>query len=82
MQYVEGITFHDLAHSGDHEAIAEAAFFAGETLAAIGRFTFPKSGWLAPGPAVTTPLLEGAVVSKLKCPLFVASEMSGFVNLR
>jgi hypothetical protein len=22
-----------------------------------------------------------AVVSKLKCPLFVASEMSGFVNL-
>ena len=60
MQYVEGVTFHDLAHSGDHEAIAEAAFFAGETLAAIGRFTFPKSGWLAPGPAVTTPLLEGA----------------------
>jgi hypothetical protein len=33
MQYVEGITFHDLAHSGDHEAIAEAAFSAGETLA-------------------------------------------------
>src|ERR1019366_9404196 len=60
MQYVEGITFHDLAHSGDHEAIAQAAFSAGETLAAIGRFTFPKSGWLAPGPAVTTPLLEGA----------------------
>ncbi len=60
MQYVEGISFHDLKRSGDHEAIAQAAFSVGETLAAIGRITFPKSGWLAPGLAVTTPLLDGA----------------------
>jgi hypothetical protein len=25
--------------------------------------------------------MQTSVVSKLKCPLFVASEMSGFVNL-
>lgn len=60
MQYVEGISFHDLKRSGDHEAIAQAAFSVGETLAAIGRITLPKSGWLAPGPMVTTPLLDGA----------------------
>ncbi len=59
-RYVEGISFHDLKRSGDHEAIAQAAFSVGETLAAIGRITFPKSGWLAPGPTVTAPLLDGA----------------------
>ncbi|MGA2903045.1 MAG: phosphotransferase [Candidatus Korobacteraceae bacterium] len=60
MEYVEGISFHDLKRSGDMTAIAQAAFSAGETLAAIGRITFPNSGWLAPGPAVAAPLLEGA----------------------
>ena len=60
LRYVEGITFRDLKRSGDRDAIAQAACSAGETLAAIGRITFPKAGWLAPGPAVTAPLLEGA----------------------
>ena len=60
MQFVDGISFHDLKRSGDREAIAQAAFCVGETLAAIGRITFPNPGWLAPGPAVTTPLLDGA----------------------
>ena len=59
LQFVEGITLHDLIRSADRTAIAQAAASAGETLAAIGRFTFPKSGWLAPGPTVTAPLLEG-----------------------
>jgi len=59
-RYVEGVTFRDLIHNGNTDAIAQAAFSAGETLAAIGRFTFSKSGWLGPGPAVTAPLLEGA----------------------
>lgn len=60
MQFVEGISFHDLKRSRDHQAIAQAAFSVGETLAAIGRITFPKSGWLAPGPTVTVTLLDGA----------------------
>ena len=59
MRYVEGITFRELKFSGNPTEIAEAAFSIGETLAGIGRFTFPKSGWLAPGPTVTAPLLEG-----------------------
>jgi fructokinase len=59
MQYVEGISFHDLKRSGDRDAIAPAAFSVGETLASIGRSTFAKSGWLAPGPTVTTPLFDG-----------------------
>jgi aminoglycoside phosphotransferase (APT) family kinase protein len=60
LQFVEGISFRELRRRGDPVAIAQAAFSAGETLASIGRFTFSKPGWLAPGPAVTDPLLEGA----------------------
>lgn len=58
MRYVEGVTFHSLKRSRDKEAIAQASFSVGETLAAISRFKFPRSGWLAPGPIVTKPLLE------------------------
>jgi len=59
-RWVEGITFRDLKRSGEAQAIAQAAQAAGETLAAIGQFGFPKSGWLNPGPAVGPPLLDGA----------------------
>jgi len=59
-RWIQGITFQQLKRGGDAEAIAQAAQAAGETLAAIGRFQFSKPGWLAPGPTVTSPLLEGA----------------------
>jgi fructokinase len=59
MRYVDGISFRDLKRSGDRQAIAQAAYSAGEVLAAIGCITFSKPGWLAPGPTVTEPLLEG-----------------------
>jgi aminoglycoside phosphotransferase (APT) family kinase protein len=60
MSFVDGISFRDLKRVGDVGAIAQAASAVGETLAAIGRFTFDKPGWLAPGPLVGAPLLEGA----------------------
>jgi aminoglycoside phosphotransferase (APT) family kinase protein len=60
VRYVEGITFHELTRSGDKDAIAQAAYAAGKTLACIGRRTFSKSGWLGPGPTVTAALFEGA----------------------
>jgi aminoglycoside phosphotransferase (APT) family kinase protein len=59
LRYVEGITFRELERGGDGDAIAQAAYSAGATLAAIGRFTFAKPGWLGPGPAATAPLLQG-----------------------
>jgi aminoglycoside phosphotransferase (APT) family kinase protein len=59
LRYVEGITFRELKRRGDTEAIAQAAHSAGQTLAAIHRIVFEKPGWLAAGPAVTVPLLEG-----------------------
>jgi len=77
MRYVEGVSFRELKRCGDSEAIAQAAYSAGETLAAIGRYTFPEPGWLAPGPAVTTPLMEGAD----PMPRFVDSCL-GSPNLR
>ena len=58
-RWVEGISFRDLKRSGDTVAIAQAARSVGETLAAIGRFRFPKPGWLGPGPTVGAPLVEG-----------------------
>jgi aminoglycoside phosphotransferase (APT) family kinase protein len=58
-RFVEGVSFRELRRSGDTEAIAQAAYCVGETLAAIGRTTFGKPGWLAAGPTVTAPLLEG-----------------------
>jgi aminoglycoside phosphotransferase (APT) family kinase protein len=60
LQFVEGVSPLDLKRRRDFEAFAQAAFSAGESLAAIGRIGFPKAGWLGPGPAVTAPLLEGA----------------------
>lgn len=58
LRYIEGITFRELKRSGDAEALAQASDSAGQVLAAIGRITFPKSGWLAPGPIIM-PLLAG-----------------------
>ena len=60
LRYVDGISFRDLKRSGDTDSISQAAFSAGQALASIGRTTFPKSGWLGPGPSVSAPLLEGA----------------------
>src|SRR5262249_49985037 len=53
LRYVEGITFQELRARGDAAAVAQAARSAGETLAAIHRFTFDRSGWIAAGPTVT-----------------------------
>jgi aminoglycoside phosphotransferase (APT) family kinase protein len=60
MRYMEGISFRELTRSGDKDAIAQASYAVGETLALIGRTTFGKPGWLAPGPNVAAPLLPGA----------------------
>jgi aminoglycoside phosphotransferase (APT) family kinase protein len=60
MSFVEGISFLELKRAGDRDAIAQAARAAGGVLAAIGSFTFDRPGWLAPGPSVGAPLLDGA----------------------
>jgi len=60
MRFVAGVSFRDLARGGDAEATAQAVYSAGAALAAIGRTTFSRSGWIGPGPAVGAPLLEGA----------------------
>ena len=59
LRWVDGTTFRDLRNGGDREATDQAARCIGESLAAIHRVTFPKPGWLAPGPRVTDPLIEG-----------------------
>jgi len=59
MRFVEGISFLGLKRTGDTAGVAQAAAAVGETLAAVASFTFPEPGWLAAGPAVTAPLMEG-----------------------
>jgi len=73
-RWIEGISFRDLKRTGDAGAIAEAAQSAGETLAAIGSFTFAEPGWIAPGPTVASPLLEGAHPMPRFVDLCLASE--------
>jgi aminoglycoside phosphotransferase (APT) family kinase protein len=58
-RFVEGISFRELARSDDRDATAQAAFSAGQSVAAIGRITFAKPGWIGSGLTVT-PMLEGA----------------------
>ena len=72
-RYLEGITFRELKRSGDAEAIAEASYSAGQILASIGRITFPKPGWLAPGPKVVRTMLEGADPVPRLVDLYLAS---------
>jgi aminoglycoside phosphotransferase (APT) family kinase protein len=59
MRYVEGITFRELKRRGNPDAIGQASYSAGETLAAISRIIFSKSGWLAPGLVVAAQLVDG-----------------------
>lgn len=58
LEFVEGVTFRDLKCTRDLEAIGQAAYAVGQTLASLGRITFPESGWIGPGPAVAAGLLE------------------------
>lgn len=60
MRCVEGINFRELKRRGDPAAIRQAAYSAGQVLAAIHKFKFEKPGWLDPGLRVTAPLMEGA----------------------
>jgi aminoglycoside phosphotransferase (APT) family kinase protein len=63
LRWVEGITFRELKRAGDRAAIAEAAASAGAALAALGRVSFARGGWLEGGPdglTIGAPLLDGA----------------------
>jgi len=53
--FIKGITFRELKHTGNLEALAQAAYSAGETLAAIGRIRFEKPGWIPSGDTIETP---------------------------
>jgi aminoglycoside phosphotransferase (APT) family kinase protein len=58
-RFVEGITFRRLRATRDSNAMAEAAGSIGETLAAIGRIDFDRSGRPGPDPCVVEPFLSG-----------------------
>jgi aminoglycoside phosphotransferase (APT) family kinase protein len=59
LDFVEGCTFQHVKRTCSTEEIGQAAYAVGQTLAALGTVTFPRSGWIGPGASVTRPLLEG-----------------------
>jgi aminoglycoside phosphotransferase (APT) family kinase protein len=52
MRYVEGISFRQLKKARDTEAIAQAAYSIGETLATLGHHKFTRCGMLGAGTEV------------------------------
>lgn len=46
LEYIEGLTFQQLKRTKDLQAIQEASYSVGQTLAAIGRYQFEKPGRL------------------------------------
>jgi fructokinase len=60
MEHVPAITLRDLLRTRDFEAIAQAAYSAGQTLAALGHVTLPTPGWITTGLRVAEPLLPGS----------------------
>ena len=61
-EFVRGISFHDLKRTNNLDAIAQAAYSVGQTLASIGQFEFPKSGRLVTNAQqleVGEPFVEG-----------------------
>jgi aminoglycoside phosphotransferase (APT) family kinase protein len=58
LRYVEGINFRQLRRTGNADAVAQAAYSIGETLAAVGRFKFAQRGKLDAGPAVVSDFLN------------------------
>lgn len=60
MTFVEGMSLRDFRQTAGKETLAEVGYSLGQTVAAIGQFSFGKAGWISAGPHVTVPLLEGA----------------------
>jgi aminoglycoside phosphotransferase (APT) family kinase protein len=58
-RYIDGITFRELKRTGPRDEIHEAAHAVGRALAAMGRISFDKSGWIGPGAQVTAPFMPG-----------------------
>jgi aminoglycoside phosphotransferase (APT) family kinase protein len=52
LRYAEGISFRRLKKTRDPEAIAQAAYSIGETLASLGHYKFTRRGMLGAGPEV------------------------------
>jgi aminoglycoside phosphotransferase (APT) family kinase protein len=57
--FIDGITFRELKHNGNKADLSQAAYSAGQILAAIGQYKFPEAGKLGPGLAITGKYLEG-----------------------
>jgi aminoglycoside phosphotransferase (APT) family kinase protein len=58
MEWIDGISLDSSLEQGDVAAIGECAYAAGATLATIGTFTFPATGFLGPDLSVATPFAE------------------------
>lgn len=56
MGWVEGVMLKEVLASGSAEEIGQAGLTVGETLAAIGSYTFPRAGFFGHGLDITEPM--------------------------
>lgn len=80
LEFVPGIAFRELKRSGNLDAVHEAAYSAGKTLATIGRFSFEKPGKLVAMGAsnhltVGEPFVAGANTIPRLMETFLSSEL-------
>jgi fructokinase len=73
LRYIEGIPFRELRRTQDAEAIAEAAHDIGKTLAAIGKYQFPDSGWFGADLKIGGKFVAGPDSVARFCDLCLAS---------
>jgi aminoglycoside phosphotransferase (APT) family kinase protein len=59
LSYVEGVPFRELRRTRNADAIAEASYDIGKTLAALGAHQFAQSGWFGPGLEIGGQFIEG-----------------------
>jgi len=75
LEFVTGVTFQELKRTNDLDAIHQASYSVGKTLAAIGRFQFGRPGRLVVenGLSVGSPFIEGADAIPRLLDMFLAS---------
>jgi len=73
LRYVEGIPFRELRRTRDADAISDAAFDIGKTLAAIGKYQFAEPGWFGADLKIGGKFMEGPDSGPRFCDACAAS---------
>jgi aminoglycoside phosphotransferase (APT) family kinase protein len=77
LSFVDGISLRELALTGDHAAIGEAAYHAGRLLGRLQTYAFPRSGLLTAALTVDSGFVDGPLTTTSVIELFAQSPAFG-----